>query len=188
MKKSIITIAGKPGSGKSTTARLLSEALGYERFSSGDFFRQIGIDRGLSLSELSQLAETDPSIDEATDRKIRDMGKKDAIIIESRLAFHWIPDSFKVYLDLDHDTCAKRMFQNLAENDHRKASEDCATLEEMKESLLVRFASENKRYQELYGVDPSDLSQYDLVIHTATHPQEEVARMIQEAYEAWRRV
>ncbi|MEZ4103369.1 MAG: nucleoside monophosphate kinase [Candidatus Paceibacterota bacterium] len=45
MKKQIITIAGKPGSGKSTTAKRLSGELNYAHFSSGDFFRQVGLDK-----------------------------------------------------------------------------------------------------------------------------------------------
>lgn len=185
MKKKIITIAGKPGSGKSTTAKKLASDLGYTRFSSGDFFRQVGLDKGMDLTALTALAEKDKSIDELTDQKVREMGEKENIIIESRLAFHWIPDSFKIYLDLDADTCAERMFKDLEINPSRKESEDCATLSEMKESLTVRFASEKKRYMEMYGVDPQDLSQYDLVINTKGSSVEKVCEQIESAYKAW---
>ena len=185
MKKKIITIAGKPGSGKSTTAKKLAGDLNYTRFSSGDFFRQVGLDMGLDLMSLTSLAEKDRKIDELTDQKVREMGEKENIIIESRLAFHWIPDSFKIYLDLDADTCAERMFKDLEVNSSRKESEDCETLEEMKKSLKVRFASEKKRYMEMYGVDPQDLSQYDLVINTKGNSVEKVCEQIESAYKAW---
>lgn len=185
MKKKIITIAGKPGSGKSTTAKKLASDLNYNHFSSGDFFRQVGLDKGLDIISLTALAEKDKSIDELTDQKVREMGEKENIIVESRLAFHWIPDSFKVYLDLDADTCAERMFKDLESNASRKESENCRTLEEMKEKLKVRFASEKKRYMEMYGVDPQDLSQYDLVINTSANTIEEVSEEIKNAYKAW---
>ncbi|PIW96975.1 hypothetical protein COZ82_02065, partial [Candidatus Kaiserbacteria bacterium CG_4_8_14_3_um_filter_38_9] len=39
-RKHIITISGRPGSGKSTTADKVAELLGYTRHSSGDMVRQ----------------------------------------------------------------------------------------------------------------------------------------------------
>jgi cytidylate kinase len=185
MKKKIITIAGKPGSGKSTTSKKLCGKLGYERFSSGDFFREVGLKRGLDLATLSSLAEKDKSIDELTDQKVREMGEKENIIVESRLAFHWIPDSFKVYLDLDLKTCAERMFKDLEINPIRKESEHCDSLEEMERKLAARFESEKKRYREMYGIDPQDLSQYDLVINTSENSVENVSTQIESAYKAW---
>ena len=185
MKNKIITIAGKPGSGKSTTSKKLGEELNYERFSSGDFFRQVGLEKGLNLMELTKLAEKDKSIDQLTDEKVRSMGEKENIIVESRLAFHWIPKSFKVYLDLDLETCAERMFKDLELNPSRKESEDCNSLEEMKESLSTRFESEKKRYEEMYRVDPRDLSQYDLVINTKEINVDEVCEEIKMKYKSW---
>ncbi len=182
MKNKIITIAGKPGSGKSTTAKKLAEELDYTHFSSGDFFRQVGLDKGLDLISLSSLAEKDKSIDELTDEKVRSMGEKENIIVESRLAFHWIPNSFKIYLDLDTDTCAERMFKDLEKNPSRKASENFESVEQMKEALLQRFESEKKRYMEMYGVDPQNLSQYDLVINTGKNSIEEVCKLIKDTY------
>ncbi|MEZ4103368.1 MAG: cytidylate kinase family protein [Candidatus Paceibacterota bacterium] len=141
--------------------------------------------RGLNLITLSTLAEKDKSIDELTDQKVREMGEKENIIVESRLAFHWIPDSFKVYLDLDTDTCAKRMFDDLEKNPSRKASEDFDSVEQMKEALLQRFESEKKRYIEMYDVNPQDLSQYDLVINTSENSVESVCEKIKDSYLAW---
>ena len=145
MKKEIITIAGKPGSGKSTTAKKLASDLDYIHFSSGDLFRQVGLEKGLDVMATTNLAEKDKSVDELVDQKVREMGKEEKIIVESRLAFHWIPKSFKVYLDLDTETSAKRMFDDLQTNPDRKASEDCDSTEEMTEKLTKRFASEKIR-------------------------------------------
>src|SRR3990167_10028900 len=100
MKKQIITICGGLGSGKSSTAKKVAEALGFQHFSSGDFFRQVGLELGLSINEINKRAETDPKIDEMTDQKLRDLNNADKIVVDSRTAYHWIPESFKVYLDL----------------------------------------------------------------------------------------
>lgn len=185
MKKKIITIAGKLGSGKSTTSSLLSEKLSYEKFSSGDFFRQVGLDRGLTLLELSKLAETDDSIDIETDNKVREAGQKENIILESRLAYHFVPESFKVYLTLDTKESAKRMFEDLENNPHRKATEDYSSVEEMEEKVKERYASEKLRYKKLYNVDTTDTSNFDLIIDTSKHSPDEVCEIIIKEYKDW---
>ena len=40
-KKHIITLSGRPGSGKSSTADKVAELLGYTRFSSGNMVREV---------------------------------------------------------------------------------------------------------------------------------------------------
>ena len=47
-KQEIITIAGAPGSGKSSTADGVARELDFKRFSSGDFMRKIALELGLS--------------------------------------------------------------------------------------------------------------------------------------------
>jgi cytidylate kinase len=48
-KKHIITIGGRPSSGKSSTAKAVAAALGYDHFSSGDLFRQLGKEHGIDV-------------------------------------------------------------------------------------------------------------------------------------------
>jgi len=50
-RKHIITISGRPGSGKSTTADKVAELLGYTRHSSGDMVRQILFQNKMTLIE-----------------------------------------------------------------------------------------------------------------------------------------
>src|SRR5258708_6782463 len=90
MKKTIITLGGFPGSGKSSTAKAVALILGYQQFSSGDFWRDVAQKQGLTIAELSIKAENDPSIDKMIDDTVRDAGTKTDIVIDSRLAFHWI--------------------------------------------------------------------------------------------------
>src|SRR3989344_4557090 len=109
-KKSIITLAGKPGSGKSTTSKKLAERLGFERFSSGDLFRAIAKERAVDVLTINQTAETEKAIDLEVDEKLRQIGAtKNNLVIDSRMAWHWMPYSFKVYLDLDILVAARRI-------------------------------------------------------------------------------
>lgn len=186
-KKEIITITGTLGSGKSSTADRVARELGYQRFSSGDFMRKIALEMGLSLNELSLKAQTDDSIDKKIDEEVRKAGEKEKIVIDSRLAFHWIPMSFKVYLDLPPDIAKERILQNLSENPLRKQSEDSSTAEEIHQKIISRRESEKKRYKDLYGIeDHTAQSNFDLVIDTNKNNLEEVVHIIVREFKKWK--
>jgi cytidylate kinase len=184
-KKHIITLAGKPGSGKSTTAKGLAEKLQYQRFSSGDFFRAIGKERGIDVFAANLAAESEANIDEMVDQKLRDVGEADdRMVIDSRMAWHWMPYSFRVYLDLDITTAAQRIFAAL-EAERMEAEHIPDSVEEYAIELQQRLDSEAKRYKHLYNVNPYHTANYDLVVNTAEHDTQEVKRMIMEAYNNW---
>jgi len=166
MKKKIITIAGKLGSGKSTTAKRIIQELGYTHFSSGDFLRNVAESHGMTIKELILAAEKDPQIDVHIDQVVKDKGNEEDLVIDSRLAFHWIPESFKVYLDIHPDNAAERMFKDLESNEGRKRSENSSTLEDMKKNMIERHESDVRRYMKLYGINHTDHNHFDLVIDT----------------------
>src|SRR3989338_8238496 len=164
--REIITICGGLGSGKSSTAKLVARELGYQHFSSGDFFRQVGLELGLSINEINKRAETDPKIDEMTDQKLRDLRNQEKIVIDSRTAYHWIPESFKVYLDLPVEIAKERILHSTKEDKLREQSERVSTSEEVFQKMNERFQSEQKRYWELYKIDNTNKSNFDLIIDT----------------------
>ena len=185
MKKEIISITGTLGSGKSSTSNLVAKKLDYKRFSAGDFFRKIGLELGISLNEVSKRAETDPLIDVKTDdevRKIREMSK---VVIDSRMAFHFIPESFKVYLDLPPEIAKERILNNLKENALRKESESSSSPEEIYEKIIFRLESEKKRYKELYGVTHTDKNNYDLIIDTNKNNLDQDVDIVLKEYRKW---
>lgn len=186
MKKEIITICGGLGSGKSSTAKMVAKLLNYQHFSSGDFFRQVGIELGLSVNEINKKAETDPDIDFRTDEKLRQLRDKEKIVVDSRTAFHWIPESFKVYLDLPPEIAKQRIVNSLKENTIRAQSEQIKTPEEAFEKMKERLESEQKRYWDLYKIDNSKKDQFDLVIDTNKNNLNEVVNIILEEYKKWR--
>jgi cytidylate kinase len=186
MKKEIITICGSLGSGKSSTADLVAQRLGYKRFSSGDFFRQVGVELGLSVTETNIRAETDPKIDEMTDQKLRDLNNAEKIVIDSRTAYHWIPESFKVYLDLSPEIAKDRILNNLKVNKSRQQSEKESTLEEVYKKMQERFESEQKRYWDLYKINNTDRNNFDLMIDTNKNNLEQVVEIVVSEYKKWR--
>lgn len=186
-KKEIITIAGSSGSGKSSTAKLVAQRLNFKHFSSGDFFRKIGLELGISLNDVSKKAESEKIIDERTDEEIRKLSNAEKIVIDSRLAFHWIPESFKVYLDLSPEIAKDRIFNNLKENPLRKQSENSTTTEEIYKKIISRLESEKKRYQELYGINHTEKSNFDLVIDTNKNNLKQVIDIIVSEYQKWRK-
>lgn len=187
MKKEIITITGTLGSGKSSTADLVAKELGFKRFSSGDFMRKIALEMGISLNELSIKAQTDTTIDVKIDDEVRKAGEMTEIVIDSRLAFHWIPDSFKVYLDLPPEIAKDRILNNLKVNPLRQQSESSTTPEEIYEKIISRRESEKKRYKELYGIENhADHKNFDLVIDTNKNNLNEVVYMVVSEYKKWR--
>jgi CMP/dCMP kinase len=186
MKKEIITIAGDLGSGKSTTANIVGEILGFERFSSGSLMRNMAEKRGVTIGEMNHLAEKDPSIDYEIDSTIQQIGKEgDRLVIDSRTAWHWIPDSFKVYLKLSPAVAAERIFKSLKTTGRTK-TESALSIKEAEEKTLTRLMSEQKRFIERYGIDPRDTSQFDLVLETEIDSPDEVSKKLINQYKKWR--
>ncbi|MCX6754740.1 MAG: cytidylate kinase family protein [Candidatus Nomurabacteria bacterium] len=187
-KKHIITIAGKLGSGKSSTAKNISEILNYKHYSTGDFMRSIANERGITLSELSKIAEADNSIDKALDDRNLEIGKMEDIVLDSRLGFYFIPDSFKVFLELDTNTASERILKDMKSNPNRQ-KEDTGMFD-TKESIIAsidnRLLSERKRYKQLYSIeDLTSHNNFDLVIDTSNTPLHEVSKKIIDEYNNW---
>jgi cytidylate kinase len=133
----------------------------------------------MTTLELNKYAETHPEIDEEIDATFKSLNESTNLIVDSRLAWFFIPRSFKVYLKTDVEVSAKRI-----SGDNRRKSETYSSEEEAVRQLLARKESEDKRYMELYGADCADLSNFDLIIDTSTITPEEAADIILTEYRA----
>ena len=108
----IITLTGKPCSGKGTLAKVLKDKYNFKVYSVGEIFKEEAKKRGLSSEEFNKLLLSDPKYDNLLDERTIELGKKwknENVVFDSRLAWHFIPHSFKVFLDLDEDEMAKRL-------------------------------------------------------------------------------
>jgi len=167
-----ITISGPPGSGKTTVCSILSEKLELGSVVFGKMFRELAKEKGLTLSELGEMAENDPSIDMSIDEHILDIAReKDNIILESRLSAYMLHrngiPALKVYLDATPETRIERI-----------SMRDGESPEEAYKNTMERHASEAKRYMKYYGINADDKSVYDLVIDTDNRTPDEIADLI----------
>ena len=177
----IITITGKPCSGKSTIAKVLVEKYGFKRIGVGDMFKAEAEKRGMSAEEFNAYCIKDPAYDFFIDNETARLGKElegQKIIFDSRLAWHFVPKSFKVFVDLNEDEMAKRLA-----NSDRTGKEKITDVEEARCSLIHRFNLENERYKQIYGFDNLDMSNYDFVLDSSDHTPEELANKLYEEYQ-----
>lgn len=182
MKRKIISLAGDLGSGKSTVASLLCERLSYPLHRNGDYFRKLGIEMGMSVTEFNEYVKDHPEIDNQIENSARKAAdENEELIIDARLGWYAVPESFKVYLTVDIDEAARRAFNDLT----RKKSESFETIEEQKADLEKRFNLENERYFNIYGIHKDDKSNYDFIIDTTNIEKEEVVEIIIEEYKKW---
>jgi cytidylate kinase len=187
-KKEIITIAGANGGGKSSTAKKIAEELNYKHFSSGDFMRQIAKEHNITLEELAKIAEKEDWVDKEIDDYVKKAGLGEKVVIDSRLAFHFIPNSFKVYLDLNPKVAAKRMLNDMKDNParHLENKVEAGSVEEMVEKSARRLASERKRYYDLYHIkNHVDHDNFNLVVDTEKNNLEQVVGIILAEYKKW---
>ena len=154
-----ISLAGDVGSGKSTVSKILIERLGAIYHSTGAICRDLAMKYGIDITSMNQYMETHPEIDKEIDDTIKALSDKDeCMIIDSRMAWHFVRDTFRVYMTTEPLESAKRILRA------KRAEERATTVEEMAERNRARKASENKRYAELYGVDCGNLSNYSLIV------------------------
>lgn len=123
-----ITMSGEAGAGKGTLKGGLKQKLGYETWSMGDMRREVDKKHGLTIHELNEIGKKEEWTDKETDEFQKKLGKKDNIIVNGRLSWYFIPDSFKIYLETNDREAAKRKFEQKKGSEgknrkHRKNNE-----------------------------------------------------------------
>lgn len=184
-KKHIISLAGDIASGKSSVARELSKLLQYNIKSNGEYFRSLAKEHNMDVTEFNIYAKSHPEIDRKIEQMATDYSKThDNYIIDARLGWYSIPESFKVYLRVDLDEAARRAFVDTK----RKSTENFKNIEDQKQDIIRRFNLENSRYFKLYGIHKEDLNNYDISFDTTNIKPKEVAEIIKEKYELWLKI
>jgi cytidylate kinase len=170
-----VTLCGDPGSGKSVIGKAISEKLELKQYSGGYLMRNVAIKRGITLSELMEQNKKDPSADYEVDKEIIALGKNENnFIMDSRTAFHFIPDAIKIFLKTDPKKAAERIWRDIQEN-KRSTEKQFKSLEEVYQSIIARQSSESERYKKYYNINHLDMNNYDIVIDaTNMTVQEEV--------------
>lgn len=171
----IITIAGDPGSGKSTVAKAVAKALNMKHYSAGDFMREMAQERGISLMDLTRQSEKDIEIDHEIDRRTEALAKKeDNFVIDSRIGFHFIPNSVKIFLKTDPKKAAERTWKDITSG-KRQTENQYKSQDEVLRAIIERQQIEKRRYLKHYDVDMLDMSNYEFILDaTDMSIQEEV--------------
>lgn len=178
--KNIIVMSGDIGSGKSSVAAALKQLTGYDIIGTGTIQRAIAKRRGVTTLELNKISQKDRSIDDEIDSYVVDIGKtQDHLILDSRLAWHFIPSAFKVFLAVDPMVGAERVFR-ASRNDENNPS-----LEATLENNLKRQFIEDQRFHKLYNVNFRKYGNYDLIIDTSYTGPEVIAGKIKDCFDAW---
>ena len=176
-----ITIAGDLGSGKSTVANHLINNINYRIESAGLIFRRLAEQHGMTAKEFNQFIESNPKYDNMVDDTIKEMGEKEEnIIFDSRLAWYFVPKSFKIYMYVDVDTATERIF-----NDRDRISESYSDMATAKNEIIERRQSEVLRYKTFYNVDINNYSNYDFIIDTSHAAKEEVNELVLGSFRAF---
>jgi len=166
----IISIGGTHGSGKSTIAKMLAEKLDWPRYYMGGLRREAAKNKGLTLAEYNKIGEDDPTTDLEVDNYQKQLGQtQDNFIIEGRTSWYFIPQSFKIYLDVNENIGAERVFFHLKNNKNNNRNEDINlnSIEAVKESMAKRLESDKKRYKKYFGIDVYNKDNYDFCLDTS---------------------
>ena len=152
---------------------MLAEKLSLQYHSTGEVFRVLAKEKGMSLEEFTEYVEEHPQIDKELDARIVELAKQENVIIDSRLSSYLLKDvaHYKFLLTCDEETRIQRMMER-----------DEESFEEKLHETRRREESEEERFQELYGIDLSNERQrkdvFDLIIDTTHLSIEEVIHEI----------
>lgn len=176
----IITITGKPCSGKGTISKLFCEKHKFEYICVGDIQRQFAESKGYKdlpayNADTNEIMKSDLIVDAKT-KEIGETRANDNILFDGRLAWFFIPHSFKVFVDVDINVAAKRLL------DANRKNEEVKSISEAKLLLQDRWNNENTRYYALYKTNNLDMSNYDLMINSDNKTSEELADIIYKEY------
>lgn len=209
IRNKIITISGEPRSGKSTLRKKLVEKyqkMGYtvHYIETGAIFRELGFkeykklhpelkDEDIDIATMNtdeefafKRAELDSLIDGTIRQKGEEINSKerpnDVFIIDSRLAWLNIPESYAVRITVGEKIAGQRAF-----DDKNAGSEDTyQSVEEATEKTRQRKLGEIERYKKRYGVDLTNPENYDLIADTSFSDSDELAQIIINGEEAYR--
>lgn len=175
-----ISIAGQLGSGKSTVCQLLKARHGYQIYSTGEIQRALARKENISTLEMNKaITEAqDNDIDAATTRiSIEKSQAGEVVIFDSRMAWKFAQNSYRVFVTVDPQEAARRVMSHA-----RGQEETYATQQEACEKLIQRAQLENDRFKKIYNVDNLDPNNYDLVIDSTNLTPDQLADTIYEKY------
>ena len=179
-----ITITGRLGSGKSTVAKIIVAEHGYTYYSTGNIMRELAAEAGLDILEYNRKCVEDPTEDKRIDDRTREVAirlKDENLVFDSRMAWFFAPDTFKVYVTVDPAVAARRVGIDPRPGEPASEVEIYKELEERSKVEQARFI---KFYGE--GADYYNWNNFNLIVDSTNRTAAEVSAVIWEAFEAYK--
>jgi len=164
----MIAISGRPGSGSSTTARLLAKKLKLRHFSVGGHIKkqQHKSTEAEAIVSYWKTNGRDASYNKEMDDLAMKEARKGNVVIDGKLAIHFLKNTarFKVWLDCPLKVRAIRYSQR-----------DKIKPEEAAKIIKDTEAAHIKYWREMYSINPFDQEfEADVVIDTSKKDSDEV--------------
>ncbi|MGK5094936.1 (d)CMP kinase [Deltaproteobacteria bacterium TL4] len=173
-----ITLAGVPGSGKSTIRQQLATHYKLEFKATGDFMRKVALKYGYQdiTKFLVEYISTHPEIDYEVDAEQKLYGQThDNFVLDAHIGFHFVPDSIKVFLECSPEVSAQRIFAA------RRTTEDSKSVEDTLKANKKRSQTMSRNFKKLYNVDIYNKNNYDVLVDTTYFtPDQVVEELIQK--------
>jgi len=171
----VIAISGKPGSGTSTIAKMVSERLEIDYFSPGQKFFKSSKEKD-DTTEALEFWKTEEGknkwLHEKIDHYQRELAKKGNVVICGKLSIWVLKDlaNLKVWLECEFD-----------ERVRRTSMRDKISLEEAREKIEDREEIEEKEWKKMYGFDRNTQKEMaDLLIDVSKKEPDEIVEGILE--------
>jgi cytidylate kinase len=167
---------------------MLAEKLSTKRYYMGALRRERAKELGMTLKEYNKLGETDPSTDLPIEEYIKKLGNtEDNFIIESRTAYHVLPQSIKIYISVDEQVGVERIWKHLQEKNDRNEADDIRDVNDLLKSVRERRESDVKRYKKYYNMDITIMDNYDIIVDSTNKTKEEVFAETLEKIEEYKK-
>lgn len=125
-------------------------------------------EKGMSVLEFSEFAESNDNIDKEIDKRQAELAKSsENLILEGRLSAYFVEADLKLWLMAPLDVRAQRISQR-----------ESKSVDVAKEEIKIREESEALRYLDIHNIDISNLDIYDLMINTDSFDPESITKII----------
>lgn len=177
-----ISITGDLGSGKSTVAKELCKNLGYTYMSTGKIQRNLALELGMNTLEFNKYTDENLHIDDYIDNKLKEINQvSQPHVLDSRLAWHFVRPTFKIYLMVLDEVAAERVLKDNSRIGEAQAMDIQSKIKELRQ----RRESENQRFEKNYGVKPRLFQDFDAIVDTSTATIEEVTTLLIDLYKKY---
>ena len=147
-KRKIIAITGNIAGGKSQVVKKIAKKLGMGTYFASDNFRKLARQHNMDIVTFNEYVEKNSDIDKSIDKAMAEyLDTHDNLVVDSRLAWYFEKEAFKVFISVDIDVAAKRLAKDSVNSN---VEDKYNTLEEAKNAIIKRQFYERDRYIKEY--------------------------------------